>query len=103
MASRIVGRADCPECGFKSAHVKESEKCLYRYCPECGAQHYAKTDAQRAHLMAKTRPTGTSASPSATATATGSAATSTPPSATPTLPAAAPPAAAKRHGLGLFQ
>ncbi len=101
MASRIVGRADCPECGFKSAHVKESEKCLYRYCPECGAQHYAKTDAQRAHLMAKTRATGTSATPSATPT--GSAGTSTPPSATPTPAAAAPAAAAKRHGLGLFQ
>jgi predicted RNA-binding Zn-ribbon protein involved in translation (DUF1610 family) len=55
MASQMIGRADCPECGFKAAHVKQSEKCLYRYCPECGSQHYARNDMQRTNLMAKTR------------------------------------------------
>lgn len=55
MASLMVGRATCPECGFDAAHVKKSEKCLYRYCPECGAQHYAKTERQRQLLDAKTR------------------------------------------------
>lgn len=56
MASRMIGRTACPECGFKAAHVKESEKCLYRYCPDCNSQHYAKSERQRADLMAKTRP-----------------------------------------------
>jgi len=79
MASRMIGRAACPECGFSGAHVKQSEKCLYRWCPECGAQHYAKTERQRADLMAKTRttpgatPTGSEATPAgATATDTAS-------------------------------
>lgn len=55
MASRMIGRTTCPECGFASAHVKESEKCLYRYCPECGSQHHARTERQRGDLMDKTR------------------------------------------------
>lgn len=55
MASRMVGRTVCPECGFGAAHVKESEKCLYRYCPECGSQHHARTERQRSDLSAKTR------------------------------------------------
>lgn len=70
MASRMIGRANCPECGFSGAHVKESEKCLYRWCPECGSQHYAKTQRQRADLMDKTRllegsPTGSASAPAA--------------------------------------
>jgi hypothetical protein len=65
MASKMIGRAACPECGFESAHVKESEKCLYRYCPECGSQHYAKSQRQRADLTAKTRIT---AAPTASTT-----------------------------------
>lgn len=56
MASRMIGRTACPECGFAAAHVKESEKCLYRYCPECGSQHHARSERQRADLTAKTRP-----------------------------------------------
>lgn len=55
MASIMIGRAACPECGFESAHVKQSERCIYRWCPECGAQHYARNERQRADLMAKTR------------------------------------------------
>ena len=97
MASRIVGRAECPECGFDAAHVKESEKCIYRYCPECGSQYMAKSDAQRANLLKKTRPNEPVAHASA------SAATGNPPSATPTPAPPPPAAAAKRHGLGLFQ
>lgn len=100
MASKMIGRTNCPECTFESAHVKESEKCLYRYCPECGSQHYAKSQRQRADLTAKTRitaaptatPTGepkaqpAPATPpptvNATPTPTGNAATTTPPPAT---------------------
>jgi predicted RNA-binding Zn-ribbon protein involved in translation (DUF1610 family) len=55
MASKIIGRTVCPECGFEGAHVKESEKCLYRYCPECGSQHHARSERQRVDLEAKTR------------------------------------------------
>lgn len=65
MASKMIGRSTCPECGFQSAHVKQSEKCLYRYCPECGSQHYAKSERQRQDLMGKTR---VNATPTATAT-----------------------------------
>ncbi len=55
MASKMIGRTACPECGFESAHVKESDKCVYRYCPECQSQHHARTQRQRADLLAKTR------------------------------------------------
>ena len=84
MASIMIGRTDCPECGFKGAHVKQSDKCAYRYCPECGSQFFAKTERQSADLAKKTRPLD----PSATATATGKvdepAAQAAPPSATAT-------------------
>lgn len=105
MASRMIGRTACPECGFVAAHVKESEKCLYRYCPECGSQHHARTERQRADLTAKTRPVDggamptptPAASPTPTPTASGEP-TATPtqePSPTPT-PQKTP---AKRGGL----
>lgn len=68
MASRMIGRAACPECGFASAHIKESEKCIYRYCPECGSQHHARTERQRADLMGKTRTVEGAATPSPTPT-----------------------------------
>ena len=114
MASTMVGRTACPECGFASAHVKRSEKCLYRYCPECGSQHHARTERQQADLMAKTRPV--EAAPPPTPTPTGpSPAKAEPepevkPSATPpkpkpeAKPEASPtppptPAATKRRGL----
>lgn len=68
MASTMVGRTACPECGFGSAHVKRSDKCLYRYCPECGSQHHARTERQQADLMAKTRPVEAAPAPSPTPT-----------------------------------
>lgn len=111
MASRMIGRAPCQECGFSAAHVKQSEKCLYRYCPECGAQYNTRGDRQRADLMAKTRlidqpaTTPDTASDTASAGATPAAeavsgAPATPPSATD--PSATPTAEskpAKRRGL----
>jgi predicted nucleic acid-binding Zn-ribbon protein len=90
VASVIVGRTACPECGFESAHVKQSEKCLYRHCPECGSTYHTKGDKQRADLMAKTR----AAAPAADAPA----ASPTPKPAAP----AAPPPAAKPKPSGLF-
>lgn len=57
MASKIIGRAKCPECSFESAHVKESEKCLYRYCPNCGINGpHARTPLQRENMTKGMRP-----------------------------------------------
>jgi hypothetical protein len=108
MASVIVGRAPCPECGFGAAHVKRSEKCLYRHCPECGSQYIAKGPRLEALLMEKTRQSD-SASPSATKTSdkappTAAPSASAPATATPatdTAPAVTPPppAPAKRSAL----
>ncbi len=100
MGSKIIGRTGCPECGFESAHVKRSDKCLYRYCPECGSQHMARSQRQEADLMAKTRPVDAPApAPS------GSAEASPAPepvavAVAPAVPAAPPPPATpKRRGL----
>ena len=110
MASRMIGRTVCPECGFAGAHVKESDKCLYRYCPDCGSQHYAKSTSQRANLTAKTRPldAATGSDTTATPTAPEKAAhapvlppvtTGSEPSATPAATVAAPVAKNWRKGL----
>jgi ssDNA-binding Zn-finger/Zn-ribbon topoisomerase 1 len=56
MASKIIGGKACPECGFGAAHIKQSEKCTYRYCPECGATYYAKGEAATARLVSGMRP-----------------------------------------------
>ena len=56
MASEIIGRAACPECGFASAHVKQSAKCLFRYCPECHTQTFAKSALQQANMRKGMRP-----------------------------------------------
>lgn len=53
MASKIIGRAACPWCDFDAAHVRESEKCLYLYCPDCGISTHFRTDRQRDLLRAK--------------------------------------------------
>lgn len=107
MASKLIGRAACPECGFAAAHVKESEKCLYRYCPECGSQHHARSERQRKDLMAKTRPEGSS-TPTPSPTPEPVKAAPTPSEPTPTQePEATPtptptPTPAKPTGRGLF-
>lgn len=92
MGSPIIGRTACPECGFSAAHVKESPKCIYRYCPECGSMHHAKTERQKSDLTAKMRPEG-GAAPTPTPTPTGKASeapAAAPPTPTPT-PAKATP------------
>lgn len=96
MANPIIGRTVCPECGFHGAHVRESEKCRYRYCPECGAAYHAKTERQRADLTAKMRPLD--ALPTPTPTPTGEV----PPAATPApepTPTPTPTPTARRHRL----
>ena len=104
MASRMIGRATCPECGFHAAHVKETEKCVHRYCPECNAQYFAKSERQRADLLKKTKlldPSG--ATPTATEPPAPPSGTE-PPASTgtathTTTPTPAPAPAPKRRGL----
>jgi hypothetical protein len=102
MASVMIGRTACPECGFEAAHVKKSDKCTYRYCPECGAQHHAKTPRQVTDLMGKTRLIAAPAEPSPTPTPTGPEKTAPAASleALPTPTEHSPtPTPAKRRGL----
>jgi predicted nucleic acid-binding Zn-ribbon protein len=59
MASKMIGRAPCPECGFQHAHIKvntdkENAK-PYRYCPDCAAQYFPKNQAQADALTTKMR------------------------------------------------
>jgi hypothetical protein len=109
MGAPIIGRTDCPECGFASAHVKKSEKCTFRYCPECGSQHHARTERQVSDLMAKTRQTTPTATPTPTPApspvveAPAAAPLPTPTQATPSEPMPTPaPTAAPRKRIGLF-
>ena len=100
MASVMIGRTACPECGFEAAHVKKSDKCTYRYCPECGAQHHAKTPRQVTDLLGKMRPVAAPTEPTPSATPTGAEKAQPAPAIqaapTPTEPSATP---AKRRGL----
>jgi hypothetical protein len=48
----ILGTMHCPECDFTDAEIK-AQKCgvkLYRYCPECNAQFFARTSAQEKNM-----------------------------------------------------
>jgi len=67
MASRIIGRAACPECGFEAAHVKESDRCVYRYCPACGINGpHARTAQQRENMTRGMRPVQPAPTPTPT-------------------------------------
>jgi hypothetical protein len=56
MASAIIGRFVCM-CGFRSAHVKQSEKCLFHFCPSCGMNGpHARTEAQKEIMRKGMRP-----------------------------------------------
>lgn len=101
MGAPIIGRTACPECGFGGAHVKKSDKCTFRYCPECGSQHHARTPRQVSDLLAKMRadaPTP-SAAPAPTAAPTPSEPTASEPTATPAPATASPTPTRKRVGL----
>lgn len=92
MGSKIIGRAQCPECGFKAAHIKQSEKCVYRYCPECHSQTFARTDRQAEQMRKGMTPVAPEAAAAATATApaTGTGSDPLPPVAVPPVAAPAP-------------
>lgn len=104
MASVMIGRTVCPDCGFNAAHVKRTDKCDYRYCPECNITTHMKTERQKADLAAKTRPLevrGPSPTPEPEKKSVPSdpTPTPTPPSPSPAPEAVAVPAPAKRRGL----
>jgi hypothetical protein len=52
MAKReVLGVMDCPECGMSGAEVKQAKSgLLYRWCPECNAQYFPRTDDASARL-----------------------------------------------------
>lgn len=92
-------------CGFESAHVKESEKCIYHYCPACGMNGpHAKTEAQKATMRANMRPEAGKPTPSPTPTgASTKEVKAEPPTPTPTpadpSPTPTPTPTPKRRGL----
>jgi len=91
MGSQIIGRAECPWCGFASAHVKESERCVYMYCPGCGTNGpHARTNEQRANMTKRMRPTEPAPTPTVP-TPTGKRAEVDPPPADPATPPNPPP------------
>ena len=61
MAKReVLGHMPCPECDFERAEIKR-QKCgakLYRYCPECNAQAFARTEAQEKAMRRAIAKTG---------------------------------------------
>ena len=71
MASKLIGRTLCPECGYEKAHVKVVSdpvtgeplegKRHYRHCPngDCGCQFFPRNTAQEKALLEKTRLEGT--------------------------------------------
>lgn len=66
MASEIIGRCTCPECGFHAAHIKlkpEEGKRPFRYCPECGAQYFTRSNTQAENLMKQARSAAIEAPP----------------------------------------
>lgn len=83
MTSAIIGRMACPDCGFESAHVKQSDKCLFRYCPECHTQTFAKTELQQANMRQRMRPVQAVAQPAPVEKAPTSGSGAPPPPAAP--------------------
>ena len=96
MASKLLGRAVCNDCGFESAHVKENPEkgTLYLWCPEhsCRSQVFCKTPESKARLLARMRPEGVLHGTVAPATAPATAPVAPPAPATDSV--AAPSASA---------
>lgn len=54
MGREVLGTMVCPECGHQGAQVKAQKNGKpYRYCPQCDAQYFARSDAAAAALLAK--------------------------------------------------
>jgi hypothetical protein len=107
MPSRLLGRAPCPECGFESAHVKESEpkRTLYRYCPGCGAQYFPRGETACERLRAAMRPEGQPLAPAPAPLPESPVAVAPPtaPADNPPEPPPPPPPARARRDFGLFK
>jgi hypothetical protein len=102
MASKIVGRKACPLCDFDAAHVKQSERCAFLYCPECGCQLHTKNARQAELLRRGMRPeAGAAAAPAAPVKAAAVAPVAAP-AAPPPAPTAPPKPAARGGLLGLW-
>lgn len=65
MAKReVLGVMDCPECGLSGAEVKRAKSgLLYRWCPECNAQYFPRTDEASARLAKRAGVGGAAVSP----------------------------------------
>ena len=52
-----LGVVECPECGFGDAQIRQAKSgFLYRYCPDCNAQYFARTQQASDRLKAKIGP-----------------------------------------------
>jgi hypothetical protein len=58
MAKKLVGHAECPECGFADAEIGEDKGGnLYRFCPDCNAQYFTRgREGALANLRKQMRP-----------------------------------------------
>lgn len=62
MASKTLGRIQCPICPHNAAHVKvKTDKTTgtaypYIHCAGCGCQLHTKNEEQAGYLLGKTRP-----------------------------------------------
>jgi hypothetical protein len=103
MASKILGRTDCPiRCADPIAHVKiktdkATEAYPYVHCRGCGCQLHTKNEEQARHLLAITRAQALDA-PTAPPVPTPEPA---PADDLPSDPP--PPAPAARRGLGAWR
>lgn len=69
MARDVLARCECPECGSTGAEVKRTKaRLLYRWCPECLAQYFPKSQAASDRLAVRVGiSTGTGTEPAAPA------------------------------------
>lgn len=62
MGREIIGLVDCPECGLSGAQIKLQKSGLaYRFCPDCAAQFFPRSEAESKRLLSKIPVTGTGA------------------------------------------
>lgn len=52
-----VGFMVCPECGLEGAEIKTQKTgLLYRWCPDCNAQYFPRTEQASERLRARMMP-----------------------------------------------
>jgi predicted nucleic acid-binding Zn-ribbon protein len=51
---QVLGRCECPECGFSDAEIKlQKSGLVYRWCPDCCAQYFPRTKESSDRLRSK--------------------------------------------------